>query len=177
MERRGGSQPFRAPKCAFSGEITRAQCSGRRVTIRLPPHQVGLAAVEVVGALECRNPAAGYGDFAGHPATEAGGEEREGIGGALAACGEERSTYVGLAAPIYKVADGLGGDAAIQAAHLTHHGIGEGKLRGGRETLDPFPTIQNRRSGEFYEDRLGKMRVTKHQLTLGQSRQLDLGGR
>jgi len=73
--------------------------------------------------------------------------------------------------------DGIGGNSPIQLPQLLHYRLFEGELDSRGEPLDSFAAVEHCRARKLHEDRLGEVRVTEHQLTLGQGGHLDFGGR
>ena len=78
-----------------------------------------------------------------HPAAEAGALAHR---RALAPRRQRRRTSV-LAA--FDERATASAETSDQAAHLTHHRLGEGQLDGRREALHPFPAREDRRPGEL----------------------------
>ena len=101
--------------------------------------------VAVVAPLHSRDPAAGYDDFAVHPATEAGGKECERIVGSLAASGTERATHVVLAPPVDQRPHGIGRRLPSSRRISARYCIGERKLgTGGNRSAPSRPSTAGR---------------------------------
>src|SRR5215210_4687124 len=110
-------------------------------------------------------------------AAQTGGKECEGILRALAAGGREGPAHVLVPAAGNQFSHSIARNPAVQLPQLAGYGIGKRQLGCRREALDAFAAVQDRGPGKLYENGFGKMWMPKHQLSLGQGGQLDLGGR
>src|SRR5215217_9539454 len=109
-------------------------------------------------------------------AAQTGSKECEGILRALAAGGREGPAHILVPAARNQLSHSISRNSAVQLPHLAGYGIRKRQLGRRGEALDAFAAVQDGRPGKLYENGLGKMRMPKHQLSLGQGSQLDLGG-